>query len=53
MTGESAAEVAHRLRQKAERQLEVAGHYEKGAVGERATAEALAGLGSRDWVGYA
>lgn len=50
MAGESAAEVAQRLRQKAERQLEVAGHYEKGAVGERATADALAGLDSQDWV---
>ena len=50
MAGESAAEVAQRLRQKAERQLEVAGQYEKGAVGERATADALAGLDSQDWV---
>ncbi len=50
MAGESAAEVAQRLRHKAERQLEVAGRYEKGAAGERATADALAALQPQGWV---
>ena len=49
MAGESAAEVARRLREKAQRQLEVAEQYEKGTEGERATAEALTALPHESW----
>ncbi len=49
MAGESAAEVARRLREKAQRQLEVAEQYEKGTEGERATAEALSALPPESW----
>lgn len=44
MAGESAAEVARRLREKAQRQLTAAEHWEKGAEGEQATALALEAL---------
>ena len=49
MAGRSAAEVARRLRATAERQLRAAEQWEKGAEGERSTAEALAALPADSW----
>lgn len=47
--GQSAQEVARRAREKAERQLRRAEMFERGAQGERATADALLALGP-EWV---
>lgn len=49
MAGESAAKVAKRLREKAERQLKAAECWEKGAEGERETAVALSALPPDVW----
>lgn len=49
MAGESARDLARRNREKAERLLRVAQTYERGAQGEEATAEALAGLPTDQW----
>ena len=50
MAGESAAEVARRQREKADRLNRSAELYERGAEGERATAEVLAQLPAGDWI---
>ena len=49
MAGESASEVARRKREKAERLLRDADLWDKGAVGERATAHALTVLPPAEW----
>ncbi len=49
MAGESAAESARRQLEKAERLRRSAALYERGAEGERATAEALAALPTETW----
>lgn len=49
MAGESAREIARRRREKAERLTRVADAYEKGAEGERQTAQALAMLPVSGW----
>ncbi len=49
MAGESARAVATAKRVTAEKLLRDADHFEPGAVGEEATAEALAGLSSLEW----
>src|SRR6476469_10354007 len=49
MAGESAREIARRRREKAERLTRVADAYEKGAEGERQTANALAMLPAAGW----
>jgi hypothetical protein len=49
MAGESAREIARRRREKAERLTRVADAYEKGADGERQTADALAMLPAAGW----
>lgn len=49
MAGESAQEIARKRRDKAERLNRVADAYERGADGERQTAQALAMLPASDW----
>jgi hypothetical protein len=49
MAGESARDVARRRREKAERLNRVADAYEKGALGEQQTANALAMLPASGW----
>ncbi len=49
MAGESASEAARQMREKAERLARSAERWERGAVGERATAEVLHGLPATEW----
>lgn len=49
MAGESARDLARRQRERAERLLQSAERYEKGAVGEEATARALSALPATEW----
>lgn len=49
MAGESAREAARRQREKADRLSRAAELYERGAVGEEATAAALAALPASEW----
>ena len=49
MAGESASDAARRMREKAERLARSAERWERGAVGERATAEVLSGLPTTEW----
>lgn len=49
MAGESARDLARRQREKAERLLQSAERYEKGAAGEEATALALSALPATEW----
>lgn len=49
MAGDSAREAARRMRAKADRLAMAADLYERGAEGERATADALAALPSEQW----
>ena len=49
MAGESADSSARRMREKAERLHRAAGKWERGAEGERRTAEALADLPTHEW----
>lgn len=49
MAGESARDLARRQREKAERLVKSAELYERGADGEEATAQALAGLPTAEW----
>lgn len=49
MAGESASDAARRMREKAERLARSAERWERGAVGERATAEVLDRLPRTEW----
>lgn len=49
MAGESASDAARRMRERAERLACSAERWERGAVGERATAEVLDGLPTAEW----